>query len=623
MTVSTTIIKNSASGNGTLHSFAYGFKIFADGDLDVIIRSSTGTETVKTLNTHYVVTNAGTDSGGNVLFKFNTGSSGDAHFSSSDFRPANGETVLIRRSLTLTQSTDYVANDPFAAEDHETALDRLTFITQEIKEELDRSFKVSKTNTITTPEFTDSAATRASKTLGFDSSGNLTTVADFLPIGGDAAQFTYSTTTTDADPGSGFIRFNNTTLSSASIAYVDDNEINGTDVSAWVQSFDDVAGNATNRGRIRMSKANTLDTWAVFKVSGANTNASGYTKLALTYIDTAGTFANNDKVFLSFVASGEDGAIPGYLYKFATSTTDGDPGAGILRFNHATYANVTEIYIDDADFNGGATQADTATWGSSTSTIKGFLHIVDINDSTTYARFKITAAVDDETGYNKITVVHLASNNTFSADDLLSVHFTRTGLKGDTGSTGSQGIQGASGDITGVTAGTNLSGGGTSGTVTLNLADATVSAKGAASFATADFTVSSGAVSLQGVVVKTSDQNTFTKAQLASTYTAALSATSGVLDYDTYQNFIITLASGSNTLAAATTEASQVGQTGVIIFIQPSSSTAGTVSLHGDYETAEAAGLTLSSANNDYDVVPYIVKADNSILLGSPQLNFG
>jgi len=626
MTVSTTTIKNSASGNGTLHSFAYGFKIFADGDLTVIIRSAAGTETVRTLNTHYIVTNANNDSGGNVLFKFNTGTSSDAHFSNTDFRPATGETVVIKRSLALTQGTDYVANDPFAAEDHETALDRLTFITQEIQEQLDRSFKVSKTNTITTPEFTDSAATRASKTLGFDSSGNLTTVADFLPIGGDAAQFTYSTTTADADPGSGFIRFNNTNLSSASIAYVDDNEINGTDVSAWVQSFDDVAGNATNRGRIRMSKANTLDTWAVFKVSGAVTDASGYNKLALTYIDTAGTFANNDKVFLSFVASGEDGAIPGYYYKFATSTTDGDPGAGVLRFNNATYANVTEIYIDDADSTGGATQADTATWGSSTSTIKGFLHIVDINDNTTYARFKITAAVDDETGYNKITVVHLASNNTFSAADELSVHFTRTGLKGDTGSTGSQGIQGPAGDITGVTAGTNLSGGGASGGVTINLADATVSAKGAASFATADFTVSSGAVSLQGVVVKTSDQNTFTKAQLASTYTAALSATSGVLDYDTYQNFIITLASGSNTLAAATTEASQVGQTGFIIFIQPGSSSAGTVSLHGDYETAGAGGsasLVLSGTNNQYDVVPYIIKADNSILLGTPQLNFG
>ena len=130
-------------------------------------------------------------------------------------------------------------------------------------------------------------------------------------------------------------------------------------------------------------------------------------------------------------------------------------------------------------------------------------------------------------------------------------------------------------------------------------------------------------VAIDSTVVQKTVQNTFTKAQVPSTYTAALSATSGVLDYDTYQNFIITLASGSNTLAAVTTEASQVGQSGIIIFIQPSSSSAGTVSLHGDYETAEAAGLTLSSANNDYDIVPYFIKADNSILLGAPQLNFG
>ena len=432
MTVSSTTTKNSYGGDASNVTFAYGFKIFAAADLTVILRSATGTETVQTLTTHYSVTNAGVDTGGNVVF---------------ETAPAAGVTVVIRRNVAQTQTTDYTANDPFPAESHEDALDRLTFIAQQQQEELDRSFKVSRTNTITSAEFTEAAADRALKSLGFDSSGDLTTIADFLPAGGDSAQFTYSTTTTDADPGSGFIRFNHATLSSSAIAYVDDAEINGTDVSAWVQSFDDVSGNDTNRGRIRMSKSNTLDTWAVWKVSGAATDASGYTKLALTYIDGAGAFANNDKVFLSFVASGEDGAIPGYLYKFATSTTDGDPGAGVLRFNHATYASVTEIYIDDADSNGGATQADTATWGASTSTIKGYLHIVDINDSSTYARFKITAAVDDETGYNKITVVHLASNNTFSADDELSVHFTRTGLKGDTGPTGSTGSTGATGDV--------------------------------------------------------------------------------------------------------------------------------------------------------------------------------
>ena len=121
----------------------------------------------------------------------------------------------------------------------------------------------------------------------------------------------------------------------------------------------------------------------------------------------------------------------------------------------------------------------------------------------------------------------------------------------------------------------------------------------------------------------TDTQQTFTKAQIASTYTAALATTSGVLDFDTYNNFIITLANGSNTLAEPTTEGSQVGQTGYMIFIQPSSGTAASLSLHGDYESPAAGGITLSTANNDYDVLGYVVKADNSILLGTPLLNFG
>ena len=46
MTVSTTIIKNSHNGNGSTTNFAYQFKILQDSDLVVIIRSSTGTETI-------------------------------------------------------------------------------------------------------------------------------------------------------------------------------------------------------------------------------------------------------------------------------------------------------------------------------------------------------------------------------------------------------------------------------------------------------------------------------------------------------------------------------------------------------------------------------------------------
>ena len=48
------------------------------------------------------------------------------------------------------------------------------------------------------------------------------------------------------------------------------------------------------------------------------------------------------------------------------------------------------------------------------------------------------------------------------------------------------------------------------------------------------------------------------------------------------------------------------------------------VSLDTDYETAGATGsITLSSAADAYDVVPYIIKGTDSILLGTPQLAFG
>ena len=103
----------------------------------------------------------------------------------------------------------------------------------------------------------------------------------------------------------------------------------------------------------------------------------------------------------------------------------------------------------------------------------------------------------------------------------------------------------------------------------------------------------------------------------AATQTAnATGATT--LDFSTYQNFVLTL-TGNVTLSNPTTEA--VGQTGFIVLIQDA--TGGrTVSLGTEYETAGAAGLTLSSAASTTDIVPYIVAASGRILLGAPQLAF-
>jgi len=85
MTISTTTIKNSYSGDDTTTVFAYAFKIATTADIEVIIRSSAGVETTKTLTTHYSVSGAGVATGGNVTM---------------DTAPVTGETLFL---TTLTR----------------------------------------------------------------------------------------------------------------------------------------------------------------------------------------------------------------------------------------------------------------------------------------------------------------------------------------------------------------------------------------------------------------------------------------------------------------------------------------------------------------------------------------
>jgi hypothetical protein len=181
MTVSTTIIKNFHNGNASTTNFAYQFRILEDTDLLVIIRTnSTGAEATKTLSTHYTVAGAGDASGGSITF-----TAGNI--------PATGETVVIRRNVPQTQAIDYIANDPFPAETHEEGLDRGTMVAQQVAEESNRSIKLSRTNTMTSTEFTVGATDRANKVLAFDSAGEISVTQEL-----GTYQGTDATTTTAA-----------------------------------------------------------------------------------------------------------------------------------------------------------------------------------------------------------------------------------------------------------------------------------------------------------------------------------------------------------------------------------------------------------------------------------------
>ena len=106
--------------------------------------------------------------------------------------------------------------------------------------------------------------------------------------------------------------------------------------------------------------------------------------------------------------------------------------------------------------------------------------------------------------------------------------------------------------------------------------------------------------------------------QIVNSDTFAGATDSVLLDFNSFQNFIITL-EGNVTLANPTTE--NVGQTGVMVFIQDSSGSR-SLTLGGDYESVGGSGITLSTGANAVDILPYMVVAANRIALGAPQLAF-
>lgn len=125
----------------------------------------------------------------------------------------------------------------------------------------------------------------------------------------------------------------------------------------------------------------------------------------------------------------------------------------------------------------------------------------------------------------------------------------------------------------------------------------------------------SGATLRTSIGVGTTDAVQF-KTVLATTDTDTSNTGSVTLDFTANQNFVLTF-TGNVALANPTTE--QVGQAGVIVCIQDGTGSR-TLSLGSQFKTVGDAGITLSTAANAVDIIPYFVSAADSILIGAVQL---
>jgi len=405
MTLSTTTVKNSYSGNGSTTAFNYTFGINSTSELKVIIRSSLGTETTKTITTHYTVADAGA-AGGTVTF-------------TSGNTPASGETVVLIRDTNLTQETDYVANDPFPAETHEDALDKMQMQIQEIQEEVDRSIKLSRTNTMTSTEFTENATGRASKVLSFDSSGELSVTNE---IGNFLGNWTTGTAFALRD----IVRQNSTSDSStfknvyicttahtSTGSYLTQNDTSNWALLVEVASFDTLQElNDTNISSLASGHvliydgSDSFDNKAIsgdatLAANGALTIASGAVETSMIADDavTAAKMAD-DAVATAVIAADAvtgakiaDDAIDSEHY------TDGSIDTAHIADSQVTTAKIADNAVTNAKLAGGAIDsgglASTVITGHSalaSADVDTSNDVLLINDASASANKKITVA---------------------------------------------------------------------------------------------------------------------------------------------------------------------------------------------------------------------------------------
>jgi hypothetical protein len=119
--------------------------------------------------------------------------------------------------------------------------------------------------------------------------------------------YTFSTTTTDSDPGNGFLRLDNATQNAATTIRTD---LLGADANTWttvLDTFDD--STSIVKGYIRLAKITDATKFLIFSITSIASPA-GYRNITVVNVasSAANPFANNDSIALHFSRTGDLGA---------------------------------------------------------------------------------------------------------------------------------------------------------------------------------------------------------------------------------------------------------------------------------------------------------------------------
>jgi len=341
MTISTTRRTRQYNGNASTTAFAYDFNIQADSEIEVYLGTPVGAPTswaLQTITTHYTVSNAGVAGGGNVTF-------GSAP-------PSGTGNVFIRRVTPKTQATDYVENDSFPSSSHENALDKLTQVTQDMQEEIDRCFKLgSIVPDAGETEASSVVADRKNKLFAFDNDGDFSVTSEIGNVKGNwAASTAYVLRDIVKDTNNNNIYICITAHTSSGSVPISSN----TDAAKWFLLVD--AASATTSQTAAASSATASASSAstaaghVSTCAGHVSTCAGHVSTSTTKAGEAATSATSAAAAAVAAAASADSFDDTYLGAKSSDPSvdnDGDSlNAGDLYFN--TSSNVLKVYSGSA-----------------------------------------------------------------------------------------------------------------------------------------------------------------------------------------------------------------------------------------------------------------------------------
>jgi len=137
--------------DGVQTGFDYPFPVFGTDDLQVFLDNGS-------ITAGYVVTGAGTSTGGSVQF---------------DTAPAAGRVVPLRRRVPIRRITDFLQGGALRADSFNDEFDRLTAIAQQLNDDLGRAVRAPAFDKPAVLEL-PARDQRAGKALLFDAGGNVT-----------------------------------------------------------------------------------------------------------------------------------------------------------------------------------------------------------------------------------------------------------------------------------------------------------------------------------------------------------------------------------------------------------------------------------------------------------------